>query len=113
MRVSLRARHGGSPASVGHKIAFGNTLETLHRKILGIDARGSPADGPLDHHTGKGCVAEHRGNYYDALKIKKLKVIPLVTPAVRSVRILIPVFPVKACMFVIHFQRVIGTQVVR
>ena len=45
------ARRGGTPASVGHKIAFGNTLEHLHRKILGTDARGSPADGPFDHST--------------------------------------------------------------
>ena len=73
------ARHGGAPASVGRKIAFGNTLEPLHRKILGTDARGSLADGPLNHHTGKGYVAEHRGDYYDALKVKKLKVIPLVS----------------------------------
>ena len=72
------ARHGGAPASVGHKIAFGNTLEHLHRKILGTDARGSPADGPFDHRTGKGYVAERRGDYYDALKVKKLKVVPLV-----------------------------------
>ena len=50
------ARHGGAPASVGHKIAFGNTLEHLHRKILGTDARGSPADGPFNHYTGKGYV---------------------------------------------------------
>ena len=67
--------------SVGHKIAFGNTLEHLHRKILGTDARGSPADGPFDHSTGQGYVAERRGDYYDALKVKKLKVVPLVMDA--------------------------------
>ena len=66
------ARRGGTPASVGHKIAFGNTLERLHRKILGTDARGSPADGPFDHSTGQGYVAERHGDYYDALKVKKL-----------------------------------------
>ena len=72
------ARHGGCPTSIGHKLAFGNTLEFLHRNILGTDARGLPADGPLDHSTGKGYVAEVRGDYYDALKVKKLKVFPLV-----------------------------------
>ena len=72
------ARRGGTPASVGHKIAFGNTLKHLHRKILSTDARGSPADGPFDHSTGQGYVAERHGDYYDALKVKKLKVIPLV-----------------------------------
>ena len=35
-------------------------------------------DRPLDHHTGKGYVAEHRGDYYDALKVKKFNVVPLV-----------------------------------
>ena len=62
----------------GTKSPSATLLEHLHRKILGTDARGSPADGPFDHSTGQGYVAERRGDYYDALKVKKLKVIPLV-----------------------------------
>ena len=49
------------------------------KMILGTDERGKPTDPPLNHATGKGRVAEHRGHYYDALKVKKLKVHALIS----------------------------------
>jgi len=55
---------GGTASDVGHLYAFGNTEEGLHRTILGCAARGTPADGPFDHATGRGHVAFHRGDYW-------------------------------------------------
>ena len=62
---SPNARAGGVQ-NVGHLFAFGNTEERLHRDILGCRERDRPADPPFDHNTGKGHVAFHKGDYYDA-----------------------------------------------
>ena len=35
-------------------------------------------DKPMDHSTGKGSVKEQRGDYYDALFIKRAVVVPLI-----------------------------------
>ena len=61
------AKKGGAAASVGHLYAFGNTEEEYRTMILGCAARGAPSDGPFDHATGKGWVAQHDGHYKDAL----------------------------------------------
>ena len=49
--------------------------------ILGCRRRGRKRDGPLNHHTGKGYVAEVRGDYYDALFVKRSRVIPFIVEA--------------------------------
>ena len=64
---------GGAPQSVGHLYSFGSTREKYHLKILGCAARGKKEDGALNHATGKGWVAEHRGDYYDAIHLKRIK----------------------------------------
>ena len=71
------ARAGGVQ-NVGHLLAFGNTEERLHRDILGCRERDRPADPPFDHNTGKGHVAFHKGDYYDAIYIKNNHVVPLI-----------------------------------
>lgn len=70
--------NGGAPASVGHHFAFGNTEEKYRVNILGCRARGRQADGPFNHSTGKGWVAERRGDYHDALIHKRSKVTPFI-----------------------------------
>ena len=62
---------GGKPASVGHLYRFGSTEEKLRLKILGCRRRGRKQDGPLDHSTGKGWVERAKGDYYDAIHVKK------------------------------------------
>ena len=47
--------------------------------ILGLPRRGTPADGPFDHLTGRGHVAAHTGDYHDAIYNKHNFVVPLVT----------------------------------
>ena len=63
--------NGGTPASVGHLYAFGNTEERLRLANLGCRARGHPSMPPLDHHTGRGWVRAQRGCYYDAFVCKR------------------------------------------
>ena len=40
--------------------------------------RDRPADPPFDHNTGKGHVAFHKGDYYDAIYNKNNHVVPLI-----------------------------------
>ena len=56
-------QHGGKPASVGHIIGHGNTEERLRLKILGCKQMGLPSQGPLNHSTGHGWVAQRDGDY--------------------------------------------------
>jgi hypothetical protein len=60
------AANGGTVSDMGHLVAFGNTEEGLLRTVMGCSERGRPADGPLDHTTGRGWVAFHKGDYHDA-----------------------------------------------
>jgi len=69
---------GGKPGSVGHLYAFGNTEEFYRLDILGCRRRGRKTDPAMSHATGKGYVAKHIGTYYDALFVKKTRVIPLI-----------------------------------
>ena len=73
------ARYGGNPASVGHTYAFGNTLEKMKLKVMGVKQRGHASDRPFDHATGLGYVAARNGDYVDALERKKLRVTLLLT----------------------------------
>ena len=60
-------RCGGAPSTAdGGTFAFGNTLEALTAKVLGLKARGTPADRPLDRRTGEGRVHARDGDYADA-----------------------------------------------
>jgi len=47
------ASSGGTPASVGHSYAFGNTEEKARRLNMGCKARGQPGQ-PFYHKTGHG-----------------------------------------------------------
>ena len=49
------ASSGGTPASVGHSYAFGNTEEKARRLNMGCKARGQPSQ-PFSHKTGHGYV---------------------------------------------------------
>ena len=53
---------------------FGNTEEQCRVDNLGCAPRGRPADGPLNHKTGKGWVKGKRGDYHDALFVKRNRV---------------------------------------
>jgi len=63
--------NGGTAAKVGHKYLFGNTEEQCRVDNLGCAPRGRPTDGPLNHKTGKGWVKGKRGDYFDALFVKR------------------------------------------
>ena len=43
-------------------------------QTLGCKARGRPGDGPFDHKTGKGHVEFRKGEYHDALTVKRNEV---------------------------------------
>ena len=66
---------------MGHKIGFGNTEEEERVRILGCKKRGLPTDKPMDHATGRGWVAPRKGHYYDALVVKRSRVIAAVIEA--------------------------------
>ena len=67
------ASSGGTPASVGHSYAFGNTEEKARRLNMGCkEARGQPSQ-PFSHKTGHGYVKAHRGFYHDAIFVKHLE----------------------------------------
>ena len=63
--------NGGTPTSVGHLHAFGNTEEKLRLINLGCRERGHPSQRALDHTNGRGWVKARRGCYYDALVRKR------------------------------------------
>ena len=56
----------------------GTQRSGLHRDILGCRERDRPADPPFDHNTGKGHVAFHKGDYYDAIYNKNNHQVPLI-----------------------------------
>ena len=64
------ASSGGTPASVGHSYAFGNTEEKARRLNMGCKARGQPGQ-PFSHKNGHGYVKAHRGFYHDAIFVKR------------------------------------------
>jgi len=62
------ARCGGAPSTAdGHLFAHGNTLEYLHVRVYGLEARGAPDDDAFNRETGQGRVHEKKGDYSDAL----------------------------------------------
>ena len=71
--------HGGTPGNVGHLYGLGSTEEKYRVKVLGCKGRGRLGkDLPFDHRTGRGSVKAVRGDYYDALKNKRAKVVPMI-----------------------------------
>jgi hypothetical protein len=71
--------NGGAASTVeGYHLAFGNTEERLLWQILGTQQRGQSHQPPLDHATGYGYVATHRGHYADGLA-KGNQVVPLIS----------------------------------
>ena len=76
---------GGAPASVGHTYGFGSTEEEYRLLILGTSERGRRSDGPLVHATNTGWVKKKRGHYYDALFVKKNKVVPFIVEAMGGI----------------------------
>ena len=71
-RVALgngSARCGGAPSTAdGFFIAFGNTLESLRKRVLGLTQVGTPDEAAFDRTTGQGYVAACDGDYADALR---------------------------------------------
>ena len=70
---------------MGHIYGFGSTLEEYSKLTYGLKQRGSPRDKPLDHKTGKGYVAPHKGHYHDALYVKKLRLVLLLVEALGGI----------------------------
>ena len=64
------ASSGGTPASVGHSYAFGNTEEKARRLNMGCKALGQPGQ-PFSHKTGHDYVKAHRDFYHDAIFVKR------------------------------------------
>ena len=65
---------GGTSRKVGHKYLFGNTEDQCRIDNLGCAPRGRPTDGPFNHKTGKGYVKGKKGDYHDALFVKRNRV---------------------------------------
>ena len=61
----------------GHVFAFGNTEERLKYKVLGSRRRGRVVDGPFNHRDGSGYVKANYGDYGDAIRNRKAKVLLL------------------------------------
>ena len=59
------ASSGGTPASVGHSYAFGNTEEKARRLNMGCKARGQPGQ-PFDHKNGHGYVISSAARTIDS-----------------------------------------------
>ena len=72
---------GGQPASVGHQYAFGNTEEKYRVMILGCRRRGRTRDKAFNHRSNKGYVARVKGQYFDAIHVKKNRVVPMIIEA--------------------------------
>ena len=53
------------------RCVFGNTLESLLKKVLGLKQRGVDGARPFDRTTGEGFVAACDGDYADAMRKKR------------------------------------------
>ena len=60
---------GGAPSTAdGRLFAFGNTLESAIKTVLGLRQQGVDGQRPFDRTSGEGFVAAHDGDYADALR---------------------------------------------
>ena len=57
--------------SDGRLVAFGNTLESAIKTVLGLKQRGTDGERAFDRTTGEGFVAACDGDYADALRKKR------------------------------------------
>ena len=58
---------GGAPSTAdGCLFAFGNTLESAIKTVLGLRQQGVDGQPPFDRTSGEGFVAAHDGDYADA-----------------------------------------------
>ena len=58
---------GGAPSTAdGRLFAFGNTLESAIKKVLGLRQQGVDGQKAYDRTSGEGFVAAHDGDYADA-----------------------------------------------
>ena len=63
------AAKGGAPSTAdGRLFAFGNTLESAIKTVLGLRQQGVDGQRPFDRTSGEGFVAAHDGDYADALR---------------------------------------------
>ena len=63
------AARGGAPSTAdGRLFAFGNTLESAIKTVLGLRQQGVDGQPPFDRTSGEGFVAAHDGDYADALR---------------------------------------------
>ena len=68
--LGLGSAKGGAPSTAdGWFVAFGNILESLRKRVLGLRQRGRPDEHQLDRTTGRGHVAACDGDYADALQV--------------------------------------------
>ena len=72
-------KKGGALAAMGSTHGFGNTNEYYRNKILGVQGRGRAGDKPFDHATGRGWLRPERGDYHDAIHVKKNSVVAIIT----------------------------------
>ena len=66
---------GGKPATVGHIYGMGNTLESKTVLVYGCKGRGAQRHGPFKHDKGTGYVKFQPGQYHDALRVKRTRVV--------------------------------------
>ena len=73
----------GGVAMVGHKLALGNFEEGIRRVTSGLVRVGTSrqVDGHFNHDTGMGYVAEVKGEYDDAVRVKGKKLHVLISAA--------------------------------
>ena len=63
---------GGAPSTAdGCLFAFGNSLESITKTVLGLAQRGTDGERALDRVSGEGFVAAHDGDYADALRKRR------------------------------------------
>ena len=72
---SASAKGGVVEGRQGHHFAFATGEPATRVEVLGREARGRPSDPPFDPATGKGRVTRHRGDFHDALCVKKNRVV--------------------------------------
>ena len=54
---------------------MGSTEEPYELMVFGTAGKGSKGDAPYEHTTGRGWVKSKRGQYYDALHVKRCIVV--------------------------------------
>ncbi len=74
----LKPKSTNGTPMIGSKFAFGSTEQDYRIQILGNKRRGKPSDPRFDPITGLGYVPARRGDYYDALRIKRNAVIAFI-----------------------------------